>query len=110
MNPPTHGPILQGEIRWVEELDQKRRPALVVSRPESIAPLRDVLVIPLTTSIRGLATEVILDDRDGLRRESAANAQRLTLVDKRFVGPKLGTIAAHRWHEVCSAIATATGC
>jgi mRNA interferase MazF len=44
------------------------RPYVVLTRDEAIERLSEVVVVPLTTTVRGLSTEVELDLTDGLRR------------------------------------------
>lgn len=56
----------RGEIRWYTfALPDKRRPVLILTRSEAIDYLNEIIVVPITRTIRGLATEVVLtpDDR-----------------------------------------------
>lgn len=102
--------IRQGQIRWSERPDDKRRPVLIVSRDGSIGSMSDVLRIPLTTRVRGLPTEILLGREDGLDRDSAANAQQIGEIPRTYLSDQIGEIAPGRWHEVCNAVAIAIGC
>lgn len=64
----------RGEIRWYRfgEPD-KRRPVLVLGRDEVAGRLNEVIVVPITRTIRGLATEVILTPDDGMPVTCALN-------------------------------------
>ena len=47
--------IQRGDIRWFRfAVPDKRRPVLVLGRPEVLPSLSQVPVIPLSTQIRGL--------------------------------------------------------
>lgn len=102
--------VTNGDICWVAEPNQKARPCVVLTRDESIEHLRNVLVAPVTTRIRGLPTEVLLGRSEGLRQPCAANMQGVLTVPKSMLRDRLGTVAVHRWHEVCDAMAIVIGC
>jgi mRNA interferase MazF len=100
----------QGQIWWLEQPDEKRRPCLVLTRDRSIGVLRDVLVAPVTTRVRGLPTEVELGAADGVPRSSVLNTQHVMTVPKSYLRRQLGALAPGRWHEVCEAMGIAIGC
>lgn len=51
----------RGEIRWYTfQLPDKRRPVLILTRDEVLDRLNEIIVVPATRTIPGLATEVIL--------------------------------------------------
>ena len=57
----------RGEIRWyIFALPDKRRPVLILTRDEVVENLNEIIVVPVTRTIRGLATEVILTPDDGM--------------------------------------------
>jgi len=59
--------IQRGDIRWFRfTAPDKRRPVLVLGRPDVLPSLSQVPVIPLSTQIRGLGWEVTLGPVDGL--------------------------------------------
>ncbi|HWI02833.1 MAG TPA: type II toxin-antitoxin system PemK/MazF family toxin, partial [Acidimicrobiales bacterium] len=51
----------RGEVWWSELADIGRRPVVVLSRDAAIPRLRRALVAPCTTNIRGLPSEVLLE-------------------------------------------------
>lgn len=64
----------RGEIRWYTfKLPDKRRPVLILTRDEVIDHLNELIVVPVTRTIRGLATEVGLLPEDGMPVASALN-------------------------------------
>ena len=53
--------MIRGEIRWYTyRLPDKRRPVLLLTRDEVIDRLNEIIVAPVTRTIRGLRTEVLL--------------------------------------------------
>jgi mRNA interferase MazF len=59
--------IQRGDIRWFRfTAPDKRRPVLVLGRPDVLPLLSQVPVIPLSTQVRGLSWEVPLRPSDGL--------------------------------------------
>lgn len=51
----------RGEIRWYTfALPDKRRPVLILTRDDVIEYLNEIIVFPVTRTIRGLATELVL--------------------------------------------------
>ena len=100
----------QGEIWLLEEPDRAPRPSLVLTRPAAIDRLTSVMVSPLTRTIRGLPTEVHLDERDGVRIECVASFDNVATVWKGHLTRHLATLPAARWPEVCAAMRTAIGC
>jgi len=106
---------LRGEV-WRVEFNptkgdeiQKLRPAVVIST-DSFNPLKTKLVVPLTTwqerfSNAQWMVKIVADDKNGLDRDSAADALQLRCVSyERFV-TKLGVIQASVLDEIATAIA-----
>lgn len=105
------GRIERGEIRLVRlPRPDHPRPALVLTRASAIGYLTRVTVAPITTSIRGVPSEVPVGVEDGLKRPSAVNLHNLVTVQKDIVGRRLGQLGAARMREVCRALGFALGC
>ena len=103
--------IARGEI-WTYEFGRpdKRRPVLILSRPEAIAVLHTVLVAPLTSTIRGLPSEVVIGTTEGLKHDSAVNLDHVQTVEPARLSRHIGHLSADRMRAVCRALAVATGC
>jgi mRNA interferase MazF len=58
--------VSRGEI-WLYEFKQpdKRLPVVVLSRPEALALLHDIMVAPMTSTIRGAPGEVLVGTQMG---------------------------------------------
>lgn len=97
-----------GQVWWAD-LD-KVRPVLVLTR-RSVAPqLRRVLVAPLTTTIRGLPTEVSLGPAEGVAEGSVASLDNTQLLPIDRLLRRAGRVPGPRWPEVCDAMAHTIGC
>ena len=102
--------ISQGEI-WLGELpNEKPRPYLVLTRQHASHGLRTVVVAPVTSTRRGLISELPLGHADGLRRECVATFDNLAALPKAAFTQQMGMLAPGRWHEVCDAMRTAIDC
>lgn len=88
----------------------KRRPVVVLSRQEVIGLLRTVMVAPVTSTIHGAPSEVIIGVGEGLKRDSAVNLDHVQTVDKARLNNYLGSLSEAKMGEVCEALAIATGC
>jgi mRNA interferase MazF len=96
-------------VWWAEGLD-KRRPVLVVTRDDVIPNLRRLVVAPVTTRVRGLPTEVELDESDGLRETSVASFDNLRLVPSRSLTTKIGDTSPSRRAQICRALSALADC
>ena len=68
----------RGEVRWYEfQPPNKRRPVLLLTRDSVMPHLNEVTIAPITTTIRGIASEVRLGISDGMPEECAANFHHL---------------------------------
>lgn len=88
----------------------KRRPVLVLSRDPMGRVLHSVICAPVTSNIRGLATEVVLGRDAGLAQESVANFDNTLLLSRRRLIRRLGRANRAAMDAACTALATATGC
>ena len=101
----------RGEVWWCELGEIGRRPVVVLSRDAAIPRLRRVLVAPCTTTIRALASEVVLEpDDDPIPRRSAVNLDSVESVSTGVLVERLGRLADARLREICRALAVAVDC
>jgi mRNA interferase MazF len=102
--------VSRGDICWLELPDEGRRPALVLTRAEAIPVLRKVTVALLTRTIREIPTEVRLAEPDGMPEECVVSLDNVRTVPRALLGDRIASLAGKRMHEVCEALAIATGC
>jgi mRNA interferase MazF len=82
---------------------------MVLTRNEVAESLNELIVVPVTRTIRGLATEVVLSDLDGMPVTCALNFDHVSLAQKDRLGPLLSSLPEARWVEVRTALLTACG-
>jgi mRNA interferase MazF len=98
-------------VWWCEPPDIGRRPVVVLTRDAAVPRLRRVLVAPCTTTVRGLASEVVLEPGDDpIPRRSAVNLDSVESVSVGVLVERIGRVSESRMREICSALEVATDC
>lgn len=101
----------RGEVWWSELPAIGRRPVVVLSRDASITRLRRTLVAPCTTTLRGFASQVVLEPgEDPIPRLSEVSLDSIEPLHVGLLTERIGRLGAERMQQVCAAIAVATGC
>jgi mRNA interferase MazF len=67
-------------------------------------------VAPITSTIRDVPSEVVLDADDGMKGPCAINLHNIVTVAKASLGRRVGSLEKDRLREVCGAIAFALQC
>jgi len=88
----------------------KQRPVLVLTRSSAIEHLTTATVAPITSTIRGVPSEVILDVDDGMKGRCAVNLHNAVTVTQQRLGRRVSSLGAARMEEVCDALRFALGC
>lgn len=103
--------VSRGEI-WTYRFaaPDKRRPVLVLSRQEVIGLLHTVMVAPITSTLRGAPSEVVVGIEAGLKHTSAINLDHVQTVEKARLTHYVGHVTAETMRAVCRALAIAAGC
>jgi mRNA interferase MazF len=91
------------------ELD-KIRPVVVMTRDPMGRLLNGVLVAPVTSTVRGVSTEVELGAPDGIRRPSVANVDNLQLLARDRLVRQVGRARPSTMASLCTALSTAVDC
>jgi mRNA interferase MazF len=90
----------------VARLD-KARPVLVLTR-ELVRPhLTTVTVAPITTTIRGLSTEVPVDGANGLAGRSVVSCDNITTIPASALGEHIGMLLDRQEQMLSDAIQAA---
>lgn len=104
-------PPARGELWWCELPEIGRRPVVVLSRDAAIPRLRRALVAPCTTTIRALASEVVMEpDEDPVPRRSAVNLDSVESVSLTVLVERMGRLADSKMREIFQALAVAVDC
>lgn len=105
------GRLERGDIRLYQFPEpDKRRPVLVLTRSSSIDYLSRVTVAPITSTIRGVPSEVVLGPEEGMKQPCAVNLYNLVTVSRGSVGRRVARLDERRMRAVCAALAFALGC
>ena len=100
----------RGEV-WLAEVGRKRRPVVVLTRSEVIDVRELVTVVEVTTTIRGLASEVDVGPAEvGLRRPSVINCDGVHTIAQTSLSGPVGQVDDTTMRNVCSAVSYALGC
>lgn len=101
--------IHQGDVWWAEAQD-KRRPVLIVTRNEAIPVLNQVLVAPITRTIRGIPTEIRLGHENGLASPCVANFDILQPLNVSRLAGRVGKLDVEQLDEICRALRALSDC
>ena len=95
----------RGEVRWYRfARPDKRRPVLVLTRDSIIPSLGEVTVAPVTTTVRGIPSEVALSVDDGMPRECAVNCDHLQTVPRGRLGALVTSLTDTKMERVARAV------
>lgn len=99
----------RGDVWWVES-PKGRRPHLILSRQAAIRFLDRLIAVPATTTIRGIPSELALDEDDGMPRECVLSFDNIRSVPKSLFVERICSLRGERLIEVCRTLDRATGC
>ena len=102
--------MTRGEI-WMfrSAAPDKQRPVLLLTRTDMIPVLDTVTVAPLTRTIRGVASEVVVGIDCGLKEPSAINLHHLVTVPCAGLRRFVGTVSPETLERVRRALLFALG-
>jgi mRNA interferase MazF len=105
------GTLSRGDVRLCRFAPPDRqRPVLILTRDSAVGHLATVTVAPITSTIRGVPSEVILDIEDGMKGRCAVNLHNAVTVAQARLGRRVGNLGAERMREVCAALRFSLGC
>ncbi|MBI1948729.1 MAG: type II toxin-antitoxin system PemK/MazF family toxin [Deltaproteobacteria bacterium] len=100
----------RGEVRWYRfAAPDKRRPVVVLTRTSAIEYLGEVTVAPVTSTVRGIPSEVVLGPEDGMPKECAVNLDHLQTVQKARIGAVIATLTPRKLTHARAALHFALG-
>jgi mRNA interferase MazF len=114
---PTHRRLCdEWALRWTSGfgrgLSLRRRPH-IRKRRECVghpAYLSTVTVAPVTSTIRGVPSEVVLNEEYGMKSPCAVNLHNAVTVSQQRLGRRVAQLSAARMNEVCAALRFSLGC
>ncbi len=102
--------VARGEVWWYEHPTAGRRPFLALTRTEAIGVLNQILAVPATRTVRGIPTEVALDESDGMPAACVLSLDNVSLIRPALCTALVTRLAPGRMQEVCTALGHAAGC
>ena len=100
----------RGEVRWYKfPQPNKKRPVVILTRESALEFLGEVTVAPITTTIRGIPTEVLLTKSDGMPRDCAINLDHIQTVSQGRIGPLITTLRTEKMLLLRAALHFALG-
>jgi mRNA interferase MazF len=95
----------RGEIRWYKfKAPDKKRPVLILTRDSILQYLAEVTVVPITSTVRDIPSEVFLSKQDGMIKDCAINCDHIQTVSKGKIGSLISTLPADKLEQVREAI------
>jgi mRNA interferase MazF len=88
----------------------KKRPVVVLTRDSAIAYLPTVTVAPVASTIRGVPSEVLLSEEDGMKEPCAVNLHNPVTVVQENLGKRVAQLSPLRMHQICAALRFSLGC
>lgn len=69
----------------------------ILTREEVIDRINEIIVVPATRTIRGLDSEVVLTEDDGMPTDCALNFDHVSLAQRDRIGAMLCAFPENRW-------------
>jgi mRNA interferase MazF len=105
------GRIARGDVRLYRFAPpDKQRPVVVLTRDSAIAYLSTVTVAPITSAIRGVPSEVVLNEEDGMKASCAVNLHHAVTISQDRLGKRVAQLSSLRMNEICAALRFSLGC
>lgn len=103
--------IARGDVRLYSFAPpDKSRPVVVLTRDSAVAYLGTVTVAPITSTIRGVPSEVLLNEEDGMKAPCAVNLHNPVTVAQERLGKRVAQLSPLRMHQICAALSFSLGC
>jgi mRNA interferase MazF len=105
------GRITRGDVRLYRYArPDKTRPVVVLTRDSALDYLSGVTIAPITSSIRGIPSEVVLNEEDGMKTPCAVKLHNMATVPRGELGRRVAQLSSVRMSEVCAALRFSLGC
>ncbi|HEX5235341.1 MAG TPA: type II toxin-antitoxin system PemK/MazF family toxin [Silvibacterium sp.] len=103
--------IARGDVRiYAFAAPDKKRPVVILTRDSALTYLSTATVAPITSAIRGVPSEVALDEQDGMKSPCAVNLHNAVTIPQDRLGRRLTQLSPSRMDEICRALRFSMGC
>jgi len=103
--------VARGDVRLYQFAPpDKKRPVVVLTRDSAIVYLSTVTVAPITSTIRSVPSEVVLNEADGMKVPCAVNLHNMITVSQNRLGRRIAQLSSLRMEEICRALRFSLSC
>ena len=105
--------VARGDVRlysFAAPDKTQERPVVVLTRNSAITYLSTVTVAPVTSTLRGAPSEVVLTEDDGMKSSCAVNLHNAITVSQQRLGRRVTQLSSARMNEICAALRFSLGC
>jgi len=88
----------------------KPRPVVILTRSSALAHLSTATVAPITSTIRDVPSEVVLDVADGMKGPCAINLHNAVTISQQRLVRRVASLSDERMEQVCAALRFSLGC
>jgi mRNA interferase MazF len=107
-------PLLEKREKWRTPLFR----SMFKDKPASYFPVKvahppylsTVTAAPVTSTIRGVPSEVVLNEEDGMKSPCAVNLHNAVTASQQRLRKRVAQLSAARMNEVCAALQFSLGC
>jgi mRNA interferase MazF len=97
-------------VRWYRfPRPDKNRPVVILTRDSVLEYLGEATVAPITRTVRGIPSEVVLGPEDGLPEPCAVNLDHIQTVARGRLGNLVTTLTGRRMGQIREALLFALG-
>ena len=101
----------RGEIRWYRfKSPDKQRPVVILTRNSAIPYLGEITIAPITSTIRSIPSEVILEENDGMKTSCAVNLDHVQTISKAKIRSFITKLSQNKIEQINDAVIFALGC
>ncbi len=98
----------RGEIYWYKfRSPDKQRPVVILTRQSALSYLNYVTIAPITSTIRSIPTEVVIDESDGMKTLCAINLDHIQTISKTRLGSYISRLSHEKIEKLNSALSFA---
>lgn len=105
------GRLNRGDVHLCRfEKPDKLRPVLLLTRDAALDHLSTATVAPISSTIRRVPSEVLLDVEDGMKGPCAVNLHNTVTISQDRLGKRVASLSNARMKQVCAALRFSLGC
>ena len=105
------GRLNRGDVHLCRfEQPDKQRPVLILTRDSAIGHLSTATVAPISSTVRDVPSEVVLDVDDGMKGRCAVNLHNVVTISQERLGKRVSSLNNERMQQVCAALRFSLGC